>query len=193
MELSYRRIICFGDSNTYDFDPRDPFGGRYPPSERWPEILAANIGLNVVNMGLNGRRIPYSKRETDIALTMLQKQLPSDLVIIMLGSNDAFQMYGPSAGKIAARMDTFLCELKEAFPGLQVFLISPPPVEIPIAHIQELFPELIPEYRRLAEKYDAIFAGAPEWALPLAADGIHFSPEAHKEFTLQVEKHLMHP
>ena len=34
-----RRIFCFGDSNTYGYDPREPLGGRYPADARWPELL----------------------------------------------------------------------------------------------------------------------------------------------------------
>ena len=186
----YKRILCFGDSNTYGFDPCDPFGGRYPPSERWPEILAESTGRDVVNMGLNGRPVPHSKREVDLALSLIRKELPADLVIILLGTNDAFLLNEPSAEKIAARMDTFLRELNAAFPELPVFLISPPRVEIPFAHVQEIFWDLIPLYRRLAAKHGALLAAAPSWNLPLSADGVHFSPEAHREFAAQVERYL---
>ena len=30
-------IICFGDSNTYGYDPRGYFGGRYGADCRWVE------------------------------------------------------------------------------------------------------------------------------------------------------------
>ena len=33
-------IICFGDSNTYGYDPRGYFGGRYDADCRWVDILA---------------------------------------------------------------------------------------------------------------------------------------------------------
>ena len=147
----------------------------------------------MVNLGLNGRTIPHSKRETDLALFMLRNRLPAELLIIMLGSNDAFLMDDPTAEKIAARMDAFLYELTKDLPGLPVFLISPPPVEIPLENMQDLFMELIPAYRKLAAKYNTLFAAAPLWDLPIAADGVHFTPEAHKEFALQVEKHLKYP
>ena len=39
-----RRIFCFGDSNTYGYDPREPLGGRYPADARWPELLSAATG-----------------------------------------------------------------------------------------------------------------------------------------------------
>ena len=28
------KVICFGDSNTYGYDPRSYFGGRYPRDSR---------------------------------------------------------------------------------------------------------------------------------------------------------------
>ena len=34
-------VICFGDSNTYGYDPRGYFGGRYGADCRWVDILVA--------------------------------------------------------------------------------------------------------------------------------------------------------
>ena len=36
--MTRRRVLCFGDSNTYGYDPRSFFGGRYPG--RWTDLLA---------------------------------------------------------------------------------------------------------------------------------------------------------
>ena len=49
------RLLCFGDSNTYGYDPRSYAGDRYPPESRWTDLLAESSGWEVVNMGLNGR------------------------------------------------------------------------------------------------------------------------------------------
>ena len=32
-------IICYGDSNTYGYDPCVLAGDRYPEEDRWTEIL----------------------------------------------------------------------------------------------------------------------------------------------------------
>ena len=56
------RILCFGDSNTYGFDPRSCLGDRYPAEIRWPERLAAVSGWQGRNVGLNGREIPHRPR-----------------------------------------------------------------------------------------------------------------------------------
>ena len=34
------RILCFGDSNTYGYDPRGFFGDRYGAGDRWVDLLA---------------------------------------------------------------------------------------------------------------------------------------------------------
>ena len=52
------RVICFGDSNTYGYDPRGWLGGRYDEENRWVDILAQKTGWKIVNRGQNGREIP---------------------------------------------------------------------------------------------------------------------------------------
>ena len=52
------KVICFGDSNTYGYDPRGYFGGRYDADSRWVDILSVETGWTVCNMGQNGREIP---------------------------------------------------------------------------------------------------------------------------------------
>lgn len=46
-------VICFGDSNTYGYDTWGYFGGRYDAGCRWVDILAAETGWTVCNMGQN--------------------------------------------------------------------------------------------------------------------------------------------
>lgn len=41
------KIVCFGDSNTYGYDPRGYFGGQY--DYPWPEILSKNLNRTVLN------------------------------------------------------------------------------------------------------------------------------------------------
>ena len=50
------KLICFGDSNTWGYDPRGYFGGRY--DHPWPDILAGKLHCTVINQGENGREIP---------------------------------------------------------------------------------------------------------------------------------------
>ena len=90
-------VICFGDSNTYGYAPRGYFGGRYEADNRWVDILAAETGWTISNMGQNGREIP-SAAPTFPADT--------DLLIVMLGTNDLLQ--GRSPEQAAERLERFL-------------------------------------------------------------------------------------
>ena len=57
------KILCFGDSNTYGYDPRSYFGGQYPTEHRWVDILAQKLHCKAVNAGENGREIPRREGE----------------------------------------------------------------------------------------------------------------------------------
>ena len=184
------RILCYGDSNTYGYDPAEIFERRYPPQQRWPEILAAASGWDVVNLGLNGRMIPYAKREVETALAQIQRQLPADCLVVMLGSNDVFRLDCPPPELLAERMKSFLLAVRESMPSLPLLLIAPPRIAIPLAHYQELFWRLAPAYEALAQELGIFFAAAPQWELPLSADGVHFSAQAHERFAAEIERCL---
>ena len=49
-----RRILCFGDSNTWGYKPT---GGRYDEETRWPMRMQRLLGDGyiVIEEGLNGR------------------------------------------------------------------------------------------------------------------------------------------
>ena len=52
------RMLCYGDSNTYGYDPRGFVGDRYPAECRWVNILAQQTGWEIRNEGQNSREIP---------------------------------------------------------------------------------------------------------------------------------------
>lgn len=173
-------ILCFGDSNTYGFDPRSYLGGRYPASVRWTGLLAAKTGWLVREAGQNGREIPAHPAE----LAGLARQVqPGQTVVLMLGTNDLLQHPWWTAEEVAARMACCLDVLRPACP---VLLVAPPPM-CPGAWVQE--PALLQEsarlsacYASLAAKCGADFADAGTWDVPLLFDGVHFSPEGHRAF-----------
>ena len=94
------KVICYGDSNTYGFDPRGWLGERYGADDRWVDILARRTGWEILNWGMNGREIP-SQAPAFPADT--------DLLMVMLGTNDLLQGRTPS--ETAQRMLRFLAGL----------------------------------------------------------------------------------
>ena len=43
------KVICYGDSNIYGFDPRGWLGERYGADDRWVDILARRTGWEILN------------------------------------------------------------------------------------------------------------------------------------------------
>ena len=108
-------VICFGDSNTYGYDPRSWLGGRYDADSRWVDILAVETGWTVRNMGVHGREIPT---------TAPAFPEDTDLLIVMLGSNDLLQGHSPE--EVAGELERFLSSL--SLPRDQILLIATPPM-----------------------------------------------------------------
>ena len=166
-------IICFGDSNTYGYDPRGHFGGRYDADSRWVDILAAETGWTLSNLGQNGREIPSAA-----------PAFPddTDLLIVMLGTNDLLQ--GRSPEQAVERLERFLTSI--SLDRIGILLIAPPPVTlgewVPS-------PQLINDSRAfarlcqgLAKRMGIRFANAGKWDISLAYDGVHFTEQGHRAF-----------
>ena len=174
-------ILCFGDSNTFGYDPRSYFGSQYPADVRWTGLLQ-NVGWEVANCGQNGRCIP---REPQFpAVADLLRRVRADVVTVMLGSNDLLN--GASADQTAKQMGTLLRYIKKDTGTANILLIAPPPIQLG-DWVQTR--ELIDESKHLSELYHALadqlgiaFADAGEWGVALTFDGVHFSPEGHMAF-----------
>lgn len=177
------RILCYGDSNTYGYDPRSCLGGRYPESVRWTALLEAE-GLEIVNGGGNGRSIPRLDWEIESAVRAVRRVSP-EVLAVMLGSNDLLQ--GLAAEACSERMERFLTALSPSVPAeLSILLVSPPPMEpgdwVPDAALIEESRRLAGRYEALAGKLNISFADAGAWGVDLAFDGVHFSETGHRVF-----------
>ena len=177
------RILCFGDSNTYGYDPRGFLGDRYGAEDRWVDILAKKTGHQMINAGINGRDIPR--------FFPLPEDLTSaDIFLVMLGTNDLLQ--GSTAVEAATRMETFLRHLLPYHK--QIVLIAPPPMERGAwVSTDELVSEsilLVTEYERIAKDLNISFIDTRCRNIELAFDGVHFTEEGHHRFANLVTQSL---
>lgn len=166
-------VICFGDSNTYGYDPRGYFGGRYDADSRWVDILATETGWTISNMGQNGREIPSA---------VPAFPADTDLLIVMLGTNDLLQ--GRSPERAAEKLERFLSGIP--LDRSKILLIAPPPVALGAWVSSQ---QLIDDSRvfarfcqTLAERMGIHFADAGKWDIPLSYDGVHFTEQGHRAF-----------
>lgn len=174
-------VICFGDSNTYGYDPRGYFGGRYDADSRWVDILAEKTGWTICNMGENGREIPFAAPSFPA---------DTDLQIVMLGTNDLLQ--GRSPEQAAERLERFLLSL--SLNRSKLLLIAPPPVKrgawVPSQQLIDDSHAFARLCQALAEHLGTRFTDAGKWDIPLAYDGVHFTEQGHRAFAAKLLEEL---
>ena len=120
-----KNVLCFGDSNTYGYDPagmRDGTAVRYAHDVRWCGVAQRDLGdgWHVIEEGLNGRttvRDDMCHLDTNLngirALPMLlEAHKPLDAIVIMLGTNDVKERFGANAACIAAGMERLILKAK---------------------------------------------------------------------------------
>lgn len=175
------KVLCFGDSNTYGYDPRSWLGGRYPSDSRWVDLLGEKTGWVTVNLGENGRCIPRQA---------VKFPADADLLIVMLGTNDLLQ--GCTPEQTAHRMRDFLQGLSPVLASLM--LVAPPPMApgtwVPDEVLVEASRALARCYRALAGQLGIRFADAGNWKVALAYDGVHFTGQGHRAFADGIYKEL---
>ena len=180
------KILCYGDSNTFGYDPRGYFADRYEADDRWVDLLARDTGWEWINAGVNGREIPR----------VLYTPLPLsphdsiDILLMMLGTNDLLQGY--SAKEAAVRMEAFLSQALPYYP--KICLVSPPPTTRGawVTEDQTVAESiaLSEEYRQIASKLNILFVDTCCWNIELAFDGVHFTEAGHHAFARQLREAL---
>jgi lysophospholipase L1-like esterase len=192
-------IVCFGDSNTYGYDHGPD--GRLAKDVRWPGVLAAELGgtVEVIEEGLNGRTTLWDDPFKDgvnarpYLLPCLRSHAPVDLVVLMLGTNDAKTIFGRSAPEIAAGVRTLVLLARGSGTGPGggppgVLVVAPPLVgQVTLESEIWGFGEARAKTERFGELYRALADGEPGVAFldaaplvePDPVDGVHLAPEGH--------------
>lgn len=205
-----KTILCYGDSNTWGAATIPRPGDRYAPDERWPGILAAELGngWSVVAEGLSGRTAvrpdPIEGLWLDgsaYLLPCLKSHKPLDAVAILLGTNDLKARFGAPAGDIAKGVGVLLAIVKNSQTGPnggapKMLVIGPPPILEEFGgrpDFVEMFAggyekslRLAPAYEAVAREHGAAFLDAGKVTRSSAFDGIHFDLDAHAALGLAV-------
>lgn len=144
-----RRILCFGDSNTFGWIGRlDGPTHRLPSDIRWTGRLSVLLGpdYEIIEEGLGGRTLrDHFTVGSGVSLpgaglcgkdylpACLLSHLPLDAVVIMLGSNDMKSALGHSEQDIAEGMAeladivlSFPWESLLDYPRPRLLIVSPP-------------------------------------------------------------------
>lgn len=206
-----KTILCYGDSNTWGYDPVTQ--GRFPRDVRWPGVLRQTLGPDylVIEEGLNGRTTVWDdpieghKNGKTYLVPCLETHKPLDLVIIMLGTNDLKMRFSVPAYDIAKGAGVLVEIVQKSETGPdgrapQVLLMAPPPLA-KLTGFAEMFAGAPPkarqfaaQYRRVAEARGCHFFDTGTVITSSDLDGIHFEAEEHgklgRAVAAVVQQHL---
>lgn len=203
-----KHILCIGDSNTHGFctDPSESadHGGRYNEEERWTCLLQKALGDEylVIEEGLSGRTCVYDDPAMDsvnllpVFHALLNTHEPVDLLILMLGTNDAKSKFGTDAKKIALGMQ-ILVEDAKSVPcwgpaGPRILVVAPVPIEEGVTY-EDFNAESVKATRGLAREYAFLavregvgFLDAGGCGLT-SVDHVHLTKKGHRQLAERME------
>lgn len=196
-----KTVLCYGDSNTYGFNPEN--GLRYPKDVRWTGRLQSLLGEDyvVVEEGCNGRTTVFEdpsegwKKGIDYLRPCLNTHKPVDIVILMLGTNDLKELFAANAQEVADGAEelveiiqTFTVE-KQGF-APKVILVSPPEIGEGVCNgafsssfgtrAAQESRKLAGFYKEVADRKGCLFLNAAQHIKPSTADYVHLGPEGHE-------------
>ena len=201
--MSVKRILCFGDSLTWGYDPVNRV--RFDESIRWPRVMGQILGdeYEVIEEGQNGRTIatedPSEGEKNGLTYIgpCLETHTPFDVLIIMLGSNDCKRKFSYSAMDIAGEMQILIEKVKaynefRCQNSFKTVLVSPPLISDAIKdswlgdsfgyeNAIKLSKELSDWYRKLSQMYGTEFIDAADHVKVSDADGVHMDADNQRK------------
>lgn len=200
MTAMNKRIVCYGDSNTWGWTPITM--QRYDENIRWPSRTRTILGADyeIVEEGLPGRTTVFADplraycNGVHYLPACLLSHAPLDLLILMLGTND-FQMHFPSSAKVSAQGIQCIIEEARKLPltlhdkKLPVLIIAPvaitddrlgykPNDTIGKEQI-EASKELAGQLVFVAQEMECSYLNANDYIKASSRDGLHLDPESH--------------
>ena len=212
--MDERRIVCFGDSNTWGYNPES--GSRYSDDIRWTKLLEKKLGgdYRIIEEGQNGRTIanpdPWewgTKCGMDQILPILESHMPMEVLVIMLGSNDLKSKFGLPAPDIAGSLQNMLKSVRGHLryylnnPDLKILIIAPPALgenfaSSPFAEffdadsVVQKSKDISKWFELVAGQFGCEFLDATSQVTAGDVDSLHLSPEGHAKLAELVYQKL---
>lgn len=191
-----KKVLCFGDSNTWGHNPEDGSG----LERRWPVVLAELLPeCDIIQDGVCGRSTKFDVPDTPNSNGIevfreryLNSDNDFDLIIIMLGTNDQLNYLNCSASETAEALRLFATGCRDKFGRLKPDILLVSPIYIrKCALVHPIFKDLYSEKSvaesklfaenilKIASQEDVYFLNAAEYASASEKDGVHMDAVEH--------------
>ena len=198
-----KKILCFGDSNVYGFNPLNY--GRYSENIRWSGLLKEYFKneIEIVEQGCNNRTIFKNCLGKNLSgIEILPKYLDESFfgIIFLIGINDTQKIYDFNSSKLEYGMIKLIEISKNISPDIKILILSP--VQITDNILQSNFAELFDNesikkskqiskiYNKISKENNCDFIDLNGFATTSKIDGLHFDLENHKKIFLKVKEKL---
>lgn len=190
------KIICFGDSNTFGFNPKD--GSRYDSDTRWTGVLAKILKdeFEIVEEGCNNRTGFFLN--PDGHLQSGQKYLPEcikkhkgfDFIILAIGTNDLQIKFKIDENIANDGLKNLITIIREFNKNSRIIVI--PPVILDADVLKGYFNYQFDEesikaslwiqeiYEKFCSNENCELFNINNYVKPSNIDGLHFDEQSHK-------------
>ncbi|WP_299871808.1 SGNH/GDSL hydrolase family protein [uncultured Cocleimonas sp.] len=202
------RILCFGDSNTWGYDPET--SQRFDNKTRWTQVMLSELGADyeIVEEGMNGRTTVWDDPVDGLMSGLsylrpcLLSQKPLNIVLLMLGTNDLKDRFCVSAAEIAKSAGRLVQMIQASDAGIEgkapeVILMAPPPTEKGIDGLglrqngYEKSRAFTACYSQIADELGCEFFDVGSVIESSPVDGVHFSAQSHRLLGREMAKLLI--
>ncbi len=190
-----KKILCFGDSNTFGFIPGS--GKRYDENTRWSGILRNLLKgtYKVIEAGCNNRNA-FTEKEGNIEQTGYKiileylKENP-DIIILAAWINDLQKIYNNDEISIKKGITRLINIVKNKIPNATLILVSPSKLNNNVlnGYFGTLFDQTSIEksykigeiYQKAAKENKCLFLNLDETAEVSNIDGLHYDKQNHSK------------
>lgn len=189
-----KKILCFGDSNTFGFNPEN--GKRFDEQTRWAGKLkiALKNKFEVIEKGANNRcgfnKNKESNKLSGLILIKKYLELKPDIIILAVGINDLQKIYDNDEKAIYTGLKALVEEIKkENNPNIILLVPSIIKENILNSFFNTLFDEKSIEkskklpkiYQKIAKEFELDLIDLNNIAETSSTDGLHYDVEGHKK------------
>lgn len=202
-----KKIICYGDSNTFGFNPKD--GSRYDKSVRWTGILSDILGSDyeIKEEGCNNRTAFFEnsdglvKSGQNYLAHCIEKHKAFDVFILALGTNDLQKIYDISEQVVINGLENLIAKIYAHCPKSRIILVTPVLLDKTVldGYFSHQFNERSIKasvwiqniYKTFAKQNRLEIVDLNKFIKPSSYDGLHFDKKEHKAIAEKLAEQIL--
>lgn len=199
-----KKILCYGDSNTFGYNPVD--GSRFDDKTRWTALLQENLGsdFEIIEEGAcdrtgiadNDKGFLYSAQRH--FPKMITKTKNVDLLILAIGTNDLQFKYDLTVHQFENGLEKLIVTAKN---NVRRIILIPPVIlndNILNGNFNFQFNSTSVSkskkvgkiYKKLSNIYGLNYFDINDFVKPSNTDGLHYDSEGHKIIATKLSDYI---